>query len=189
MPNANQAARSTEEDDFRSLILIGRIFRAHGVRGEVKVIPETDDPERFRDLECVRVGRSLEKTESCAVETVRFQQSRHGVTVILKLQGVASREEADALRQALVYAREEDLPPLAEDELFIHDLIGLQVVTEDGAVVGAVKDILEMPGHDTLLIERDGQPDAMIPLVPEFIVEMRVQEARVVVRLIEGLLE
>lgn len=171
------------------LLLIGRIWRAHGIRGELKVIPETDAPERFDELDVVYVGKGPDGTEPRRIEGVRLQHAKRGLTVVLRLEGVASREEADALRQYNVYADEADLPPLAADEIYLHDLVGLEVVTEEGEPVGTVGDVLQMPAHDVYLVHREGREDAMIPAVPEFVLDVDLEARRLVVRPIEGLLE
>jgi len=171
------------------LLLVGRIYRAHGVKGDLKVVPETDDPERFEDLEEVFVGTSPEDAEAFAVEAVRYQYSQKGVTVVLKLAGVSSREAADALRRRAVYADAGDLPPLEEGEVYLHDLIGLAVVDEAGEAVGTVEDVLDMPAHHVYVVSRPGRPDAMIPAVPAFIAGIDLEAGRLVVRPIEGLLD
>src|SRR5690606_18616233 len=108
-----------------TLLLMGRCGRAHGVRGEVKVFPETDDPDRFAALARVFVGPSAEEAEERAVERVRFQPQKGRTVVLLHLGGVPARDEAEALRGLGVYAHEDDLPPLDEDEVYLHDLVGL----------------------------------------------------------------
>lgn len=170
-------------------LLVGRVYRAHGVKGEVKVIPETDDPERFEALDEVYLGDTAETAEPYGVESVRYQVGGKGVTVVLRLEGVTTREEADALRQHGVYADEDDLPPLGEGEVYLHDLIGLAVVDEAGEAVGTVRDVLQMPAHDVYVVARPGRPDAMIPAVPAFVVGVDLEGGRLVVRPIEGLLD
>lgn len=170
-------------------LLVGRVGKVHGVRGEVKVAPETDEPERFAELETVYVGRTPETARAHAIESVRLQPMRGGVTVVLKLEGVDTREEAESLRRLEVYAAEDELPPLEEDEVYLHDLIGLTVVTEAGEAVGTLSDIIQMPAHDVYVVQREGKPDALIPAVPEFIVDIDLDEERLVIRPIEGLLE
>ncbi len=173
-----------------ALLLVGRIGKTHGVQGEVKVIPETDDPERFAALETVFLGQQPEDAAPHPVASVRFQQSKRGLTVVLKLDGIETMEQAAALRRKAVFAFEEDLPPLDDDEFFLHDLIGLDVVTEQGEGIGAVKDVLELPAHHVYVVARPDKPDAMIPAVPAFIAEIDIHGAqRLVVRPIEGLLD
>lgn len=177
------------EVDTDTLLLVGRVWRAHGVRGEMKVVPETDDPERFSDLETVFLGTRPETATPHAVESARFQTTKHGLNVVLKLVDIDTRDDADALRKVGVYARADDLPPLEEGELFVHDLIGLRVVTEDGTDVGVVRDVLDAPAQLVYVVERPDEPDAMIPDVPEFVVDLDIEAQRIVVRPIEGMLE
>lgn len=177
------------EVDAESLFLVGRIWRAHGVRGEVKVIPETDDPERFEDLRVVFTGKTANTVDRREVESVRLQPTKRGILVVLKLRNVDSRDEAEMLRKLSVYAHGEDLPPLDEDEFFLHDLIGLQVVAEDGEEVGVVENVLELPAHEVLVVSRPGASSSMIPVVPEFVVEIDLEAEQITIRPIEGLIE
>ena len=184
-----RAPSAAHEASAGELLVIGRVWRAHGVQGEVKVIPETDEPERFEALERVYIGSQAETAKAYAVESVRYQQTKRGVVVLLKLADVQTPEAVEALRQSLVFAAESDLPPLEADEFFLHDLVGLAVVTEAGEAVGTVRDVMEMPGHPLFVIEREGQPDAMIPAVAEFVTDVDAEAGRVTIRPIEGLLE
>ncbi|QXD14693.1 ribosome maturation factor RimM [Rhodocaloribacter litoris] len=171
-----------------NLLLVGRVYRAHGIRGEVKVIPETDDPERFTALATVYLGTTPERVVPHRIETVRFQQTRRGLLVVLKVEGVDTREAAEALRPLGVFASREDLPPLGEDEFFYSDLVGLRVVAEgEEGIVGHVEDVLELPAHPVLLVRRPGGAEAMVPAVPAFIAAIDFDAGEVVVRPIEGL--
>lgn len=172
-----------------TLIRVGRIFRPHGVRGELKVDPETEDPARFESMEVLYIGLRNTETQSHPVEAIRYQETKRGTTVILKLEGVDTREEAEAFKKKLVFATEDDLPPLEEGEFFVHDLIGLAVVTEAGEPVGTVANVLQMPAHDVYVVRREGKPEAMIPAVADFIIDIDLDGERIVVRPIEGLLD
>lgn len=172
-----------------SLLLVGRVSRAHGVRGEVKVVPETDDPARFNDLRIVYVGTSAASARAMQVETVRLQPTKRGTIIILKLEGIDSREQVEALRRSDVFARENDLPALADDEIYIHDLIGLQVVTDEGEPIGTVEEVMTVPAQEILVVSRKGKEAVMIPAVDEFVLELDLEERRIVVRPIEGLLD
>ena len=137
-------------DEGMVLREMGRIVKPHGVLGELKVAPETDDPDRFHDLETIHVGPdkddperflSLERvfvgpdegsTTSFDIVSVRLQPSRFGITVLLKLEGISSREAAEALGKQRVFASQDDLPPLEDGEFYYSDLIGLAVETLDG---------------------------------------------------------
>ncbi len=170
------------------LLLVGRVGTTHGVRGEVKVMPETEDPSRFTELDTVFVGQAPEQATARRVESVRFQQGRRGVTVVLKLAGFDTPEAAATLRRQAVFARAADLPPPDDDEFFLHDLIGARVVTDAGEEVGTLKDILELSAHAVYVVSRPGKPEAMIPAVPVFIAEVDLERKTLVVHPIEGLL-
>ena len=178
-----------------SLLLMGRCGRTHGVRGEVKVFPETDDPDRFLALDRVFVGETLASATERVVERVRLQPQKGRTIVLLHLDGFTTPEEADALRNLSVFAHEDDLPPLEEGEVYLHDLFGLAVVEVDEnnepatEAVGTVRDVFDAGAHRLLVVAREGQPDVLIPDVPEIVLEVDLDAARILVRLPDGLLE
>jgi len=153
------------------------------------VLPETDDPERFLALGELFLGAQPESARPCSVGSVRFHQTKRGTEVLLTLEGVSTREAADAFKHLWVYAREEDLPPLGDDEVFLSDLIGLSVETIDGEQVGQVKDLFEGTAQDLFLISRPDNKDILIPAVPAFIEMIDLESQRIVIRPIEGLLD
>lgn len=171
------------------LLLMGYFGRAHGVSGEVKVFPETDDPQRFLALERVFVGPSADQARSYAVESVRFQMLKGRTIALLKLAGISSREDAEALRRVGVYASQADLPPLEDGEVYVHDLIGMEVVEEGGGeVIGVVCDVLE-GAQRLLVVARTGRPNALIPDVPEIVIDVDINLRRIVVDPPDGLLD
>ena len=172
-----------------SLILVGTCGPPHGVRGELKVIPETDDPGRLADLEALFLGPSPERARARTVEGIRFQTTKRGTVALVTFVGVPDREAADALRGLSVFAVESDLPALAEGEVFIHDLIGLGVVTEDGEDVGTVQDVLTSGAQRLLLVKRPGRPDALVPDVDAIVTQVDLDAERITIRPPEGLLD
>lgn len=172
-----------------SLLLVGTVGRPHGVLGEVKVVPETDDPERLRALERVFVGDAPERAEGRVVEGLRFQPTKRGLTVLVRFAGITGRDAADLLRGLHVYAVETDLPPLEEGEVFLHDLIGLAVVTDEGEAVGTVTDVLSGGAQPLLVVKRDGRPDALVPDVDEIVTDVDLDAERITIRPPEGLLD
>lgn len=183
MPAAPSPSQSS------ALLLMGRILKAHGVRGEVKVIPETDDPTRFEALETVYLGPGPDDVRAFALEGVRYQTTAKGPLVMVRLRGIDDRDQADALRRLKVYADEADLPPLGEDEVYLHDLVGLDVVTEGGVEVGQIREVLELPAQPVYVVARPGRPDVMVPAVEAFVAAIEMEARRVVIRPIEGLLD
>lgn len=167
---------------------MGRIVQPHGIGGELKIAPETDDPSRFQDLKTIYVGSSRETALSFDIMSVRLQPSKYGITVVVGLSGVVGRDEAEKLSKLTVYAREDDLPELEDGEYFLSDLLELDVQLEDRVHIGKVIDVIEGRGQNILLVAREGLPNVMIPMVDEFIVEIDFDSNSITIDPIEGLL-
>ncbi|MFK7843847.1 MAG: ribosome maturation factor RimM [Rhodothermales bacterium] len=171
------------------MLTIGKVLRGHGIRGELKILPESDDPARLLELEEVFVGVDENSSTLYKVESARLQQSKKGVVVLMFFAGVKGRDSADALRHQLLFASKDQLPPLEEGEFFLHELIGSKVETDTGELVGTLREIVELPAYNLYVIKRAGQKDALIPAVPEFIETIDVDAQIIVIRPIEGLLD
>lgn len=173
------------------LLLIGTVGKPHGFRGEVKVRPETDDPDRYVDLERVFVGEAPATARELALDGVRFQYPKGRTVVLLGFEGIESQEEVEALRGQSVYAVQAELPALEEGEVYVHDLIGLAVieVDADGAEVGqigTVRDVFE--GAQLLYqIRRADGSDVLLPDVDAFVHAIDVEGGRMLVRPPEGI--
>lgn len=176
------------------LLLMGRVGRAHGVRGELKAVPETDDPQRFDLVERLFVGPDEASAVEVEVEDVRFQYPKGRVVVLLSLKGVGSPEAVADLRGANLYAHADDLPPLADGEAYLHDLIGLDVVEVDengepvGEPVGTVRDLYDA-AQLLFAIRRPDGTEVLLPDVEEFVVRVDLGARRLYVRPPEGLFE
>lgn len=172
-----------------ALVQVGFVFRPHGMTGELKIDPSsTDDPARFEELPFVYLGSRAHRVTKHAVASVRYQQTKRGVTVILGLEGIDDRDDAEAVAKFKVFATEEALA-LGEDELFAHELVGWAVVTEDGEPLGTVVNLMEMPAQDTFVVRTPDDEERMIPAVEDFILDLDEEEEHVVVRPIDGLME
>ncbi|MDR1210166.1 MAG: ribosome maturation factor RimM [Clostridiales bacterium] len=155
---------------------IGRVTSPHGARGMVRVYPETDDMTRFALLDAVSVeGREY------ALERVAY----HKNVVLLKLAGVDDMDAAERLRGAAVTIPAEKALPLAENEYWIRDLIGLRVVTEDGEPLGTVADVFPTGANDVYELDSG----MMIPAAREFVREVDTDGGVITVRLIPGMRE
>lgn len=171
-----------------SLITVGRVVQSRGIRGEVVVYPLSDDPARFDSFDHVlAVGRSGTETE-LEINSVQLRTRRGRAEVLLTFEGVSSREESDLLKGATLYV-ERDALTLEADEYFLFDLVGLDVQTEDGQSIGSVTEVRRMPAQDIFVIARDPNGEVLIPDVPEFVDKSHLDEGRLLVRPIEGLLE
>jgi 16S rRNA processing protein RimM len=188
-PDASSSSPDYADVAPEAMIQVGFVFRAHGMQGELKVNPEhTDDPDRFEELDTVYLGRSPRAVTRHTIASVRYQETKRGTTVILGLDDIESRSDAEAVMKQKVFADEADLE-LADDEIFVHDLVGLSVVTEAGETLGTVANYMEMPAQDVFVVRRPDADEAMIPAVEDFIVDIDLDGGRLVVRPIEGLLD
>jgi 16S rRNA processing protein RimM len=151
------------------------------VRGELMMEVYTDFPERVHPGVTVYVG------DQYMPYTIRNCR-RHKGGLLVAFQEYSSPEEASALRNQLVYVRAEDRPPLPEGEYYHHQIIGLQVRTEAGQVLGVVKDILETGANDILVVRPESGAEILIPAVDEFVLDYNLAEGEIIVHLLPGLL-
>lgn len=165
---------------------IGEILRPHGVRGEVRMRVVTAYPERIPDLTRVYLGTHPFDTKPKLFEivSVRF----HHEVALVTFKGIEDRDDADRLRNLSVLVALEDAIPLDEGEVYLFELIGMRVVTEDGQDIGEVDDIIEAGPNDTYVVKSDKYGEFTIPDVPQFILRIDKANKQVVVRLMEGLL-
>ncbi len=167
------------------LVVIGEIARPHGLRGELRVTPLTDRPERFADVtECVLWDRARDTRESCRVTGAR----RQGAAVLISLAGCETVEAAAALVGRLVALPEAEALPLPPGRFYPWQLEGCRVSTDDGREVGRVIRIEQSAAQD-LWVVSDGTRECLIPAVAEIVVEVDVAAGRVVIRPPDGLLE
>jgi len=165
---------------------VGTIVTTHGLKGEVKVYPTTDEPERFYDLKKVWLDRSgkMENMIQLEVENVRFSKN----LALVKFKEYDSIDDVMAIRKGELYVDRADAIPLAEGEYFIGDIIGCRVLDENDAELGTVKEFIETGAHDVMLVKTEGK-DLMIPYCDPFILEKAPEEGYIRVHLIPGLLD
>ena len=169
------------------LITVGRILRSKGLGGEVVVRPLSDDPGRFAAFGEVVVTRPDGSSSNHTVSTARTHKRKGQTEVHVRFEGVESREDSDSLRGCLLSVPREALS-LDDDEYFLFDLVGLNVVTDSGALVGTVAEIRRMPAQDLFVVSQDDEQEVLIPDVPEFVDKSHLNEGRLVVTPIDGLL-
>jgi 16S rRNA processing protein RimM len=165
---------------------IGEILRPHGVHGELRMRVITAYPERIPDMKRVYLGEDPDdpRPRRFEIESVRFHQD----IALITFKGLYDRDEADLLRGLSVMVALEDAVPLAEGEVYLFELIGMRVVTEEGEDLGEVADILEVGPSDTYLVSSEKYGQFTIPDVPQFIIRIDKANRQLVVRLMEGLL-
>lgn len=167
-------------DDF---LLIGEIVAPFGTRGQVKVRSYTDHVDHLRRrIRAVYLG-----SERQQIPLKHVLEHKPGL-LVLTLGGITTREQAEDLRGTEVAIREQDAAPLDDDEYFIYQLYGLTVVNEAGETLGKVREVMETGANDVLIVQRNGQPDALIPMIHDVVQELDISNQRVVIRPLEGLL-
>lgn len=167
-------------------VVIGQITGPHGVRGELKLRPLTDYPERFLTMESLSLYRDKQSVGTYKLLGVRTAPSRG--SYLVTLDGVVSMDQAEVLRGCTVEILPHERVPLEEGEYWSSDLIGCDAFDENGSRLGTVKDVTEGGSRLLLIVDDDGKTHA-IPAVPEYLLDADPPARRVTLRLIEGLWE
>jgi 16S rRNA processing protein RimM len=160
-------------------LAIGRVARAFGLRGELRVTLLTEYPERLGQLQIVYLGS---QTEPWKVESVRL----HKEAALFKLFGCDDRTAAESLRGMLVQVAREDAVPLEEGEYYEHQIVGIKVVEEDGTLLGKVTEIINTGANDVyVVIGADGE--LLLPAIESVILDIDLDADQMVVHLMDGL--
>ncbi|MEU1819569.1 ribosome maturation factor RimM [Streptomyces roseifaciens] len=166
-------------------LVVGRIGRAHGIRGEVTVEVRTDEPE-------LRLGPgAVLATDPAAAGPLTIESGRvHSGRLLLRFAGVGDRTAAEALRNILLIAEvDPEETPEDPEEFYDHQLMDLEVVTVDGTVIGRITEISHLPSQDLFIVERPDGAEVMIPFVSEIVTEIDLDEQRAVVDPPRGLID
>lgn len=166
------------------LLKVGIIANTHGLRGEVKVFPTTDDPARYLDLEDLILDTGKEK-KKLKIESVRFFKNM----VILKFQGLDNINDAEKYKKKELYVTREQAVPLGEDEYFVADLIGLLAVSDEGEDLGEVADVIQTGANDVYLIRKEGADDLLVPAIKDCVKKISILDKRMELHLLPGLRE
>ena len=162
---------------------VGVIASTHGLKGEVKVFPTTDDPERFRKLKKVYLDTGKDYMP-LKVTGIKFFKNQ----VILKFQEFQDINEIEKYRGKDLLIDREQAVPLAENENFIVDLIDMDVYDEEEKRLGTLTDVLPTGANDVYVVETDEGKEILLPAIPSCILDVDVEAAKMIVRIPEGLL-
>lgn len=168
--------------NMEDYLRIGVITTAHGVKGEVKVFPTTDDVKRYKKLKSLYLSHK-NAVKELKVESVKFFKQ----FVILKLEGINNMDTAMLYRNADLLVSRKNAVKCEKDEYFIADLIGLEVLCDDGRKIGVLKEVLPTGANDVYEVEREDGTDLLIPAIKECILEVNIKKGFVKVELLEGL--
>ena len=166
---------------MEDLLKVGVITTTHGVRGEAKVYPTTDEPERFLELDYVLLdtGRELRKLE---IKNVKFFKN----LVILKFKGVDNINDIEKYKGRDLWIPREEGQELEEDEYYIADLLGMSVVLEDGQEFGTLKDVMETGANDVYIIDSAEHGEVLLPAIKECILDVDLEKNVMTIHLMKG---
>ncbi|MCI9537602.1 MAG: 16S rRNA processing protein RimM [Eubacterium sp.] len=169
---------------MEDLLRIGVITTTHGVRGEVKVFPTTDDPKRFDHCKEVILVTKKEQIP-LHVEKVKYFKN----LVILKFKEYNNINQVEQFRKCDIMVTRENAVPLEEGEYFICDIIGAEVVEEDGTLLGTVKDVMDTGANQVFVITSQEGRELLFPSIPECIKKVDTENKQVVAHVMPGLLD
>ena len=161
---------------------IGQIVNTFGIKGFVKVNPWVNDVTRFEDLKNVYINirKELKQVE---IEEVKYHKNQ----VLLKLKGIETVEQAEMLRNGILEISREDAIPLEEGEYFIADLLESEVFSDEGEKLGILEDIYNTGSNDIYVVKNELGKSILLPGIPEVIKEIDVENKKIVVHLLKGL--
>ncbi len=168
-------------EDF---LQIGVISSTHGIKGEVKVFPTTDDVNRFKKLKEVYLDAGKEKL-TLHPESVKFFKQ----FVILKFKEYDNINDVEQFRQKSLLVDRQNAVKLRKDEYFIADLIGLKVITDEEKTLGILKDVLQTGANDVYIVEMEDGKEVLLPAIKECVLKVDVEAGEVLVHVMDGLLD
>lgn len=167
---------------MEQLLQVGVISSTHGVRGEVKVFPTTDDISRFKKLKEVILDTGKEKL-TLEVQGVKFFRQ----FAILKFKGIDNINDIEKYKGKGLFVDRKNAVKLKKDEYFIADMIGMHVVTDDGEEFGTLKDVIETGANDVYIIETQKHGEVLVPAIRQCILDVDIENQRMIIHLLEGL--
>ena len=163
---------------------VGIIINTHGIRGEVKVYPTTDDVKRFKKLKDIILDTGKEQL-TLEIEGVKFFKQM----VILKFKGIDTLNDVERFHQKSLYVTRANAVRLRKDEYFIADLIGIQVYDEENKKLGTLEDVLATGANDVYVIKLVDGRELLLPAIKQCILDVNVENRSMQVHVLEGLLE
>ena len=156
---------------MKEILRVGKIVNTHGLKGEVKVIPLTDDPKRYNELEFVLIDGIRRNIEGC-----KYQKDR----VIVKVEGINSIEEAEKYKNKYMEIPREYAVPLEEDTYYIADIIGCMVYDTEGKDLGEVYDVIQTKNNDVYWIRKP--KELLIPVLLDIVTDIDVENKKIIIR-------
>lgn len=167
-----------------SELQVGVITQTHGIRGEVKIFPTTDDANRFKKLKEVILDNGKEHL-TLTIEGVKFFKQY----VILKFKEFDSINDIEKYKGAKLFVTRDKAVKLQKDEYFVADLVGMQVITEEGEPFGILTNVLETGANDIYVVEMADGKEALLPAIKECVLAIDMEKEQITVHIMDGLLD
>lgn len=169
----------------QEMFTIGKIVNTHGIKGELRIMPTTDEPKRFSQLKQIMIDNKNQLTEY-DIETVRY----HKNFVLLKLKGINDINIAEHFKGSSIKIHRKEGLPLGKDEYYISDLYGLKVYTEEERYLGELVDVIATGSNDVYVVKHPEKPkELLLPAIKQVIKEIDLKAQKIKVHLLEGLEE
>lgn len=178
-PKSNTGPSSQDEPVF---VVIGKFRKPHGIRGEVRMTVLTDFPELIQPGCKIYVGQNYQ------VHTVRSIRW-HGEDLLVSLEELEDRTAVEIFRNIMVHMKSEDMPPTPEGEYYLHQLVGLDVITDEGDPLGRLKEVILTGANDVYLVDSPEGKEILLPAIEEVVLDINWEEGSMLVHIIPGLLD
>ena len=178
-PNLNTGLSSSDEPVF---VVIGKFRKPHGIRGEVRMTVLTDFPDLIEIGQKVYVGQNY---QAYKIKSLRW----HGGDLLVSLEDMLDRTAVEIFRNIMIYMKSEDMPAPPEGEYYLHQLVGIDVVTDQGKNLGRLKEVILTGANDVYLVGSPEEKEILLPAIEEVILEINLEDRIMLVHIIPGLLE
>ena len=172
--NTSTGSSPSDEPVF---VLIGKFRRPHGIRGEIRMTVLTDHPELISPGQVIYAG---ERYRPYTVREIRW----HGGDMLVSLKELPDRTAVEIFRNIMVYMKSEDMPELPEGEFFVHQLVGMEVITDQDEKLGTLKEILITGANDVYLVESPAGKELLLPAIEEVILDINQESGQIRVHII-----
>ena len=161
---------------MKEFLAVGQIINTHGIKGEVKVYPLTDDTRRFRKLDTVYIDGIERKVSWCKLQPDK---------IILKIEGIETPEDAYKFRDKYIEIKRDNAVKLEDDRYFVADIIGSKVIDENDNEIGNVFDVIVTGSNDVYWVKEDGKEDVLVPALKSVIVKMDMENKLITIKPVE----
>lgn len=177
--NKISGSQPIREPEF---VQVGYLHKAHGLKGEMVMSLQTDFPERLQEGIVVYLRDGV--YEAHKVTGIRH----HSRGRLISFEGFTEREQLDVLRNAAVFVHKDDIPELDDGEIYLHQIIGLNVITDEKIELGKVVDIIETGANNVFVVQNESGKEVLIPDIDEVVLEINIESEKVFVHILDGLI-